>query len=228
MSKIIVVDPFDYVVVGGTGDLAKRKLFPALFHRELDGQLPDQARIIGVARSELSDAEFVTQVEAALREFVPEKDLDADTLKRFLGRFAYMPNNAFTVDGYRALKDKLDEHPDRVRVIYLATPPSLFGPISAFLAEVGLNGPKDRLALEKLPRVAVEPGNQRRRGWAFDDRRSTGSTTIWARVGAEPDGPRFGNVRSSIWSTWSTTYRSLCRGHRRRTRHLLFQVWRPA
>ena len=149
MSKIIVVDPFDYVVVGGTGDLAKRKLFPALFHRELDGQLPDQARIIGVARSELSDAEFVTQVEAALREFVPEKDLDADTLKRFLGRFAYMPNNAFTVDGYRALKDKLDEHPDRVRVIYLATPPSLFGPISAFLAEVGLNGPKDRLVLEK-------------------------------------------------------------------------------
>ena len=109
MSKIIVVDPFDYVVVGGTGDLAKRKLFPALFHRELDGQLPDQARIIGVARSELSDAEFVTQVEAALREFVPEKDLDADTLKRFLGRFAYMPNNAFTVDGYRALKDKLDD-----------------------------------------------------------------------------------------------------------------------
>ena len=149
MSKIIVVDPFDYVVVGGTGDLAKRKLFPALFHRELDGQLPEQARIIGVARSELSDAEFVAQVEAALREFVPEKDLDADTLKRFLGRFAYMPNNAFTVDGYRALKEKLDEHPDRVRVIYLATPPSLFGPISAFLAEVGLNGPKDRLVLEK-------------------------------------------------------------------------------
>ena len=39
--------------------------------------------------------------------------------------------------------------PDRVRVIYLATPPSLFGPVSAFLAEVGLNGPRDRLVLEK-------------------------------------------------------------------------------
>ena len=46
-SRIIVVDPFDYVVFGGTGDLARRKLLPALYHRELDGQLPEEARIIG-------------------------------------------------------------------------------------------------------------------------------------------------------------------------------------
>ena len=67
MSKIIVVDPFDYVVFGGTGDLAKRKLFPALYHRELDGQLPDDARIIGVARSALTSEEFRGQVEAGLQ-----------------------------------------------------------------------------------------------------------------------------------------------------------------
>ena len=73
MSKIIVVDPFDYVVVGGTGDLAKRKLFPALYYRELDGQLPDDARIIGVARKDLSDEDFVAQVEEALKEFVAKK-----------------------------------------------------------------------------------------------------------------------------------------------------------
>ena len=77
MSKIIVVDPFDYVVFGGTGDLAKRKLFPALYHRELDGQLPEAARIIGVARSSsCSDDEFRAQVEKGLREFVPASDLD--------------------------------------------------------------------------------------------------------------------------------------------------------
>jgi len=149
MSKIIVVDPFDYVVVGGTGDLAKRKLFPALYHRELDGQLPDEARIIGVARSELTRDAFKAQVEAALREFVPAADVDEAVFAKFLNRFSYQPNNAFTVEGYQKLKDTLDEHPDRVRVIYLATPPSLFGPISAFLAEVGLNGPRDRLVLEK-------------------------------------------------------------------------------
>ncbi len=149
MSKIIVVDPFDYVVFGGTGDLAKRKLFPALYHRELDGQLPDDARIIGVARSKLSREDFQAQVEAGLREFVPASDLDDALIAKFIARFDYQPNDAFTVDGYKTLKAMLDEHPDRVRVIYLATPPSLFGPVSAFLAEVGLNGPRDRLVLEK-------------------------------------------------------------------------------
>lgn len=149
MSKIIVVDPFDYVVVGGTGDLAKRKLFPALYHRELDGQLPEDARIIGVARSQLTTEAFKAQVEEALHEFVPQADIDEATFARFLNRFSYQPNDAFTVDGYKKLKDTLDEFPDRVRVIYLATPPSLFGPVSAFLAEVGLNGPRDRLVLEK-------------------------------------------------------------------------------
>ena len=149
MSKIIVVDPFDYVVVGGTGDLAKRKLFPALYHREIDGQLPDEARIIGVARSKLSSEEFVAQVNEALHEFVPAGDIDEAIIEKFLARFSYQPNDAFTVDGYQKLKNKLDEFPDRVRVIYLATPPSLFGPVSSFLKQVGLNGPKDRLVLEK-------------------------------------------------------------------------------
>lgn len=149
MSKIIVVDPFDYVVFGGTGDLAKRKLFPALYHRELDGQLPDDARIIGVARSALTSEEFRGQVEAGLREFVPASDLDDALIAKFIARFFYQSNDAFTVGGYKKLKETLDEYPDRVRVIYLATPPSLFGPVSAFLAEVGLNGPRDRLVLEK-------------------------------------------------------------------------------
>lgn len=128
MSKIIVVDPFDYVVFGGTGDLAKRKLFPALYHRELDGQLPDDARVIGVARSSLTSEEFRSQVEAGLREFVPASDLDDALIAKFVARFFYQSNDAFTVDGYKKLKETLDEYPDRVRVIYLATPPSLFGP----------------------------------------------------------------------------------------------------
>ena len=204
MSKIIVVDPFDYVVVGGTGDLAKRKLFPALFHRESDGQLPDQARIIGVARTELTDAEFVAQVEAALQEFIPAKDRDPETLKRFLARFSYMPNNAFTSDGYWALKRKLDEHPDRVRVIYLATPPSLFGPISAFLAEVGLNGPKDRLVLEK-PLGHDLPSSQEINASVADAFEETQVYRIDHYLGKESVqnlmALRFGNVLfESIWS----------------------------
>ena len=53
-SRIIPVQPFDYVVFGATGDLTKRKLIPALYHRFHDGQFDEESRIIGVSRSTLS------------------------------------------------------------------------------------------------------------------------------------------------------------------------------
>lgn len=49
-ARIIPVEPFDYVVFGGTGDLAYRKLLPALYHRFRDGQVPADCRVIGVSR----------------------------------------------------------------------------------------------------------------------------------------------------------------------------------
>ena len=48
--RIIPVDLFDIVVFGATGDLSQRKLLPALFHRDLQGQMPTGARIIGSSR----------------------------------------------------------------------------------------------------------------------------------------------------------------------------------
>lgn len=54
-SQIIPVDPFDYVVFGGSGDLAERKLLPALYHRQIEGQFTEPTRIIGPSRSALSD-----------------------------------------------------------------------------------------------------------------------------------------------------------------------------
>jgi len=68
-SKIIKVDPFDLVVFGGTGDLAYRKLFPALYHREKAGQLTDPTRIIGASRRQMSDEQFRASVHDALKEF---------------------------------------------------------------------------------------------------------------------------------------------------------------
>ncbi len=57
-ARIIAVEPFDMVVFGATGDLAARKLFPALYHRDLVGQLPEDARIIGTSRREFSRQGF--------------------------------------------------------------------------------------------------------------------------------------------------------------------------
>jgi glucose-6-phosphate 1-dehydrogenase len=56
-SQIIPVEPFDYVVFGATGDLAERKLLPALYHRQVEGQLTEPTRIIGASRTKMSDAD---------------------------------------------------------------------------------------------------------------------------------------------------------------------------
>ncbi len=58
MAEFIPVPPFDLVVFGATGDLSLRKLFPALLHRYLDGQIPESSRIIGAARGELTTDAF--------------------------------------------------------------------------------------------------------------------------------------------------------------------------
>ena len=150
MSEIIVVDPFDYVVFGGTGDLAMRKIFPAFFHREVDGQLPDQARLIGVARRANDDDSFRQVVREALVEFVDDNLLDEALVQKFLARVHYHVIDALTLDGYAQLAEFLSDAPDRTRVFYLATAPSLFGSIAKFLAQVGLaQGQQHRLVLEK-------------------------------------------------------------------------------
>ena len=69
VSRVIPVNSFDLVIFGATGDLARRKLLPALFRRMLDGQMPTDARIIGVARRDMSQEEFRACVGDALAEF---------------------------------------------------------------------------------------------------------------------------------------------------------------
>src|SRR5947209_10664319 len=64
-SRIITVEPFDLVVFGGAGDLAYRKLLPALFERHRDGQIPPIARIIGVSRRPMQDREYRAATKAA-------------------------------------------------------------------------------------------------------------------------------------------------------------------
>ena len=66
-SRIIAVEPFDLIVFGGAGDLAYRKLLPALYHRHRDGQIPKEARIIGVSRRGMSDDEYREATAKALK-----------------------------------------------------------------------------------------------------------------------------------------------------------------
>lgn len=58
MAKFVPVDPFDIVIFGGTGDLSRRKLLPALWHRWLDGQIPENSTIVGTARSDMDSGAY--------------------------------------------------------------------------------------------------------------------------------------------------------------------------
>ncbi len=63
------VHPTTFVIFGATGDLARRKLLPAVYNLAHEGALPEQFSIVGMSRSEMSDEEFRGQAEAAIREF---------------------------------------------------------------------------------------------------------------------------------------------------------------
>ncbi|MEN0041443.1 MAG: glucose-6-phosphate dehydrogenase [Pseudomonadota bacterium] len=147
-AQIIPVDPFDYIIFGGTGDLAQRKLLPALYQRDLDGQLPDEARLIGASRSKHSDAKYRKFAEEALREFVPDNQIDDAVLKRFLKRLHYLSLDVTDDDGWDDLKKLLGDE-DRIRAFYLAVGPALFGPISEALEKHGLIDKRTRLVIEK-------------------------------------------------------------------------------
>jgi glucose-6-phosphate 1-dehydrogenase len=57
-SQIIPVDPFDFIIFGGTGDLSERKLLPSLYHRQRDHQFSEPTRIFGTSRSKMTNEEF--------------------------------------------------------------------------------------------------------------------------------------------------------------------------
>lgn len=147
VSRVIPVDPFDLVIFGGTGDLSRRKILPGLYRRFRDGQMPEGARIIGAARSDMDDDGFRDFVEEAVRSFVSKRKCDPDTLAAFRETLFYVQVDATGDDGWAELKAKSKQ--DRVQAFYFSVGPSLFGPIAERLHTKGIAGPAARIVVEK-------------------------------------------------------------------------------
>jgi len=147
-SQIIPVDPFDFIIFGGTGDLAERKLLPALYYRQRGGQFSEPTRIIGASRSKLSDDEFRAFAEKAITEHVKAEDLDHDEVRTFLERLSYVSVDAMSGEGFSELKEELGAS-EAIRAFYLAVAPSLFGEISHKLKAHGLITANSRIVVEK-------------------------------------------------------------------------------
>jgi glucose-6-phosphate 1-dehydrogenase len=148
MAEFIPVPSFELVVFGASGDLALRKLFPSLFHRYLDGQIPPDSQIVGVARQEQDAAAFREVVREAYGRLA-KGDLTNPKLDEFLGMIDYVALDAAAPDSdWSPVKALLPES-DRVRVFYLSTPPRVFVDICQQLAANGLATATSRVVLEK-------------------------------------------------------------------------------
>ena len=147
--RVIPVPPFDYVVFGGTGDLARRKLLPALYHRFRDGQIVEQSRIIGVSRRDSDDDAYRSTMREALERFVPEDERDSETLERFLAILSYVAVDVTSESGWEKLAARIADGRDKIRAFYLAVGPDLIGAICGAVARHGLVTPKTRVVIEK-------------------------------------------------------------------------------
>ncbi len=132
------------VLFGATGDLAHKKLFPALYELHRAGRL-DDAPIIGVARSEWSVDDLVAHARSGIDEH-GRTGLDADAFAEFAGRFAYIQGDYTEPDTFARLHDALDAR--RNPLLYLAIPPSLFDDVVRQLAAVDLDQ-HGRVLIEK-------------------------------------------------------------------------------
>ena len=155
-------EPFDLILFGGTGDLAMRKLLPALYRRTAAGQIAPGSRILAVARATLDRAQFLAEVENKCRPHL-EKELTDAHWRTFLALLDYLPVDVTQETGFTALKQALAGSEDRVRVMFLSMAPNLFTAACANLAKADIVTPLSRVVLEKplgQDRASAEEINQ--------------------------------------------------------------------
>ncbi|MEY4652526.1 MAG: putative glucose-6-phosphate 1-dehydrogenase [Pseudomonadota bacterium] len=140
---------FDLVLFGGTGDLAWRKLLPALFQAFRHGSLPAGGRIIGVARDTLSDAQYRAFIRARFDQVDLAKRPSAEEFDHFAAMLAYVRMDLSQPADYAHLAQVLTQRQADTVVMYLATAPGLFTVVCEQLAAAGLNTERTRLVLEK-------------------------------------------------------------------------------
>ncbi len=146
-----IPEPGILVIFGGSGDLTKRKLLPALFHLRQTGLLPPQFAIVGVARRPIGD-EFAADMRQGIVEFGGIDPADPE-LNEFASHISYYALNFSDPQGYSGLKAELDRiaeekgiGPDRL--FYLATAPEFFAGIVENLGAQGMAQPeKGRVAV---------------------------------------------------------------------------------
>lgn len=150
------MDPVTFVLFGSTGDLAKRKIFPALYNLFLEQKLPHSFSMIGLGRKPFTDAEFQQYVERSLQTFSRRKPEDHGHLEEFLRCIRYFALEVTNKEGYRQLLKLVQEREQQLnipgnRIFYMSVAPEFFEDIALNIKESGLGKTQGwkRLIIEK-------------------------------------------------------------------------------
>ncbi|ERS87664.1 MULTISPECIES: glucose-6-phosphate dehydrogenase [unclassified Halomonas] len=138
----------DLALFGALGDLAQRKLFPALFHLEREGLLDPATRLLGLARQELDVDAFRARIEKALKTYVKAEELEREALARFLARLDFLTLDFTTPEGYAAIREWRQDA-GRPMVVYLSVAAKIYGDICRHLEAGGCLDDESRVVVEK-------------------------------------------------------------------------------
>jgi glucose-6-phosphate 1-dehydrogenase len=154
-----VPDPAAFVLFGATGDLAHRKVFPALFQLWRTHLLPHEFTIVAIGRRPYTDQTFRAEIKASLDTHSRVQPVDQDAWEELAGRIVYHRLDFADQAAYTALAgllDRMDEERGTRgnRIFYLATQPSAFPEIVAQLGRAGLDHERNeagwrRVVIEK-------------------------------------------------------------------------------
>ncbi|WP_078410473.1 glucose-6-phosphate dehydrogenase [Priestia abyssalis] len=150
------MEPMAFVLFGATGDLARRKLFPALYRLFLDQKLPQEMIVVGTGKGEKTDEQFRAHVHDSLETFSKQVDELDPNFDDFLEMFHYCALDARNGDDYKKLLELVQHHereygiPEN-RLFYLSVSPEFFDTIALHIKEAGLGDTKGwkRLIIEK-------------------------------------------------------------------------------
>ncbi|WP_223067388.1 glucose-6-phosphate dehydrogenase [Paenibacillus caui] len=149
------MDAMTFVLFGATGDLAKRKIYPALYNLYLDQKIASSFTVIGLGRREIADPDFQDSVKDSLKRF-SRRPIDESTLDAFLGAFHYSALNVNHLEDFKKLLTVVEKFESELqipenRMFYLSVSPEFFETIAHNINASGLGSTQGwkRLIIEK-------------------------------------------------------------------------------
>ncbi len=170
LRQVIMENPGNLVIVifGASGDLTSRKLIPAIFSLKAQNLMPEKYAIVGVGRTIISSEQFREKMRKAILSFSEEKVTDSDLVSNFLQNLFYHCMDSSSSEAYSELDVFLRKTDTRYGncgnyIFYMATPPSLYQPISLNLKSAGLTDQNcgfRRIIIEKPFGYDLESGKK--------------------------------------------------------------------